>query len=271
MKLTSMRKFGIGSALLAGMFGIALLAHSQDPPAKDSKSLDELKTLAKGLNKMTAEERGRFVNDVTTFLKGKGNGLQKDDALLADRLCRDLLNSKLPTAEVRAICDEWGAFLSKSSNTDIAKIGSRMVGMSRRLDLTGREMVLTGKTMDGKEFDWTSYRGKVVLVDFWATWCIPCIAQIPGILKTHARYKDRGFEVVGVSVDHDRKALEKFLDARKLPWANIHDAQSEMSRYYGITGIPSTMLVGRDGKVIALGVHGEKLNQLLEKHLGPAK
>jgi thiol-disulfide isomerase/thioredoxin len=110
-----------------------------------------------------------------------------------------------------------------------------------------------------------------VLVDFWATWCGPCIAEIPNVLEQYEKYHDKGFEVVGVSLDQDREALEKFVAEQKIPWPILFEKpegegwQHPLATFYGITGIPTVVLIGRDGKVITLDARGEKLGDRLDE------
>src|SRR6185436_18175660 len=105
---------------------------------------------------------------------------------------------------------------------------------------------VTGKTVGGEHFDWKKYRRKVVLVDFWATWCGPCLGELPNIRKMHEAYKDRGFEVVAISIDSKRDALESFLEKRKLPWLCLHEkdatGKQPMAIQYGVFAIPLAIL-----------------------------
>ncbi len=124
--------------------------------------------------------------------------------------------------------------------------------------------------MDGKKFDWSQYKGKVVLVDFWATWCGPCREEIPNMKANYEKYHAQGFDIVGISVDEDRAKLEKFLKTEKIPWTTINEkpddeGNSPMVDYYGIMGFPTTMLVDREGKVVELEARGEDLGKELAK------
>ena len=214
-----------------------------------------------------------FYLDVVAHLKSAKVASQQDLALAYTfgQLAEQIGNVDLAKEAYR----EFGKVFSTSDDETLAGYGAKMTGIARRLDLPGKEMKIEGQTVSGEPFDWKSYRGKVVLVDYWATWCRPCIQELPNVKENYTKYHDKGFEVVGISLDSDPARLQSFLTEREIPWACLFEEGAgwnhPMAEYYGVMGIPATMLLDREGKVVSMGIRGGELGRQLAKLLGPAE
>ena len=116
-----------------------------------------------------------------------------------------------------------------------------------------------------------SLEGKVVLIDCWATWCGPCLAEVPNMLEQYGKYHEKGFEIIGYSCDTNLEALLKFVIKENPPWiigSTVLSGKQELKNYlnyYGVSGIPTMILIGRDGKVLSTNARGTTLNKLLEE------
>jgi peroxiredoxin len=128
----------------------------------------------------------------------------------------------------------------------------------------------TQNDVNGNPVSLSDYKGKYVLVEFWASWCAPCRAESPNLIKQYAAFKDKGFEILGVSVDSDKAKWMEAIQKDGLTWTQVSDLkgwESEARKVYGISGVPANFLVDPNGKIIGAHLVGEKLNKKLEELL----
>ena len=113
------------------------------------------------------------------------------------------------------------------------------------------------------------HKGKVIYLDFWASWCKPCMAEVPNVKKQYEKFKSKGFEVFGVSLDHEKNKWLGAISENKMDWIHGCDVQpngnSAAARSYNVSSIPFTLLVDTSGKIIAKNLRGETLTAELEK------
>jgi peroxiredoxin len=141
--------------------------------------------------------------------------------------------------------------------TRAAELAKRAAEHERELNSAiGKPLVVAGRTNEGKDFSTADLKGKVILVDFWASWCGPCKAQLPKLQQIYADYHPKGLEIVGISNDYDPDALNSFLDRNPLPWPQLFDPQAAantefnpVSKQLHVLGIPQTFVIDRSGVV----------------------
>ncbi len=228
----------------------------------------------------------RFVNMERRLLEAQGLEEAQSLALL-DELKTYLAKEKLSNRQLRMamrtveiirslgkqkqepLFEQLGLLYAKSSDLDLKKFGLRLgkppeVNVDR---LAGQLLQLSGTTTSGDKFEWAAYRGDVVIVDFWATWCGPCIREIPGLLDLYEKHAGDGLEIVGVSLDANEQQLKAFLASNGIQWVTIAgDEAQQVAERYGVRAIPTAFLIGRDGKIID---RSHRIEDLLE-HLGAA-
>jgi len=236
-----------------------------DPAGKEAKEA-AFKQKLENYAKLAPNEQKQIVLDLTKSLQDKGADLSMTDARTAYQLATAMQSADPEAA--RQTLSSFVKIFEGASNKQVAGVSRAFADSLKKLEMIGKEIEIAGKTTDGKDFNLKDLKGKVVLVDFWATWCGPCVAEIPNIIEAHKKYNDKGFEVIGVSLDRANDDIIKFVEARKLPWKsiNIEDSQ-KLADKYGINSIPAPILVGRDGRVVSLSARGPELERLLDRLL----
>ncbi|MGN5954357.1 redoxin domain-containing protein [Sphingobacterium lactis] len=157
------------------------------------------------------------------------------------------------------------------------KVRSSYIGKRLASLLKGQSLVVGEKAIDftlsnpeGKTVNLSDFRGKYVLIDFWASWCVPCRAENPNLIKAYDAYKSKNFEIIGVSLDNQKNDWVNAIEADKINWVQVSDLKgwnSAVAQEYGIRAIPDNVLIDPNGVIIAKNLRGDNLHTVLEKHI----
>ena len=195
---------------------------------------------------------------------------------------RELVDEVLKLTEVAPTIEQY--YATGRTNTNEAFVNAWKSGekairgmhhkkaleLKQQLERIGQPLPLRFTALDGTKVDLEQYRGKVVLLDFWATWCPPCVAGLPRVKSVWEKLHKEGFEVIGMSYDEERKELENFLKKTVLPWPQFFDPagrEAPLIKSLGQPGPPAYWLIGRDGLVVDLNAHDnleKKVRRLLD-------
>ena len=181
-----------------------------------------------------------------------------------------LANANEFSMEEKKAREQYGKLVNGFAATDA---GKKAAGALRRLDLAGTPLVIKGTGLQSESIDTSQFRGKPVLIVFWASWAGPVKADLPDLTKVYDRYHGRGLQVVGVNLDNERSELDEFLKQNKLAWPQIFEGggmDSRLAIEFGIISLPTMFLVDGDGKAVNVYVRTSDVEKQLEKLL-PSK
>ena len=153
-------------------------------------------------------------------------------------------------------------------NTPQGRDYGSMVAALKNIGIGQSAPIFSQNTPEGKKVSLADYRGKYVLVDFWASWCGPCRAENPAVTKVYNEYKGRNFDILGVSLDNEKSRAKwvKAIGDDHLAWTQVSDLkgfENAAAQRYAVRSIPQNFLVGPDGKIVAVNLHGAELGATL--------
>ncbi|MBS0028566.1 redoxin domain-containing protein [Chitinophaga sp. 22321] len=168
---------------------------------------------------------------------------------------------------------DYGTVAPLFNNLSVANRNSKTgVEFAKRLDIAKLTAIgamapgFTQNDVSGHPVNLSDFNGRYVLIDFWASWCGPCRGENPNVVKAYQQFKDKGFTILGISLDQDKEAWVKAIEADKLAWTQVSDLKfwkNAVALQYGIRSIPANLLLDKNGKIIARDLRGEALEKKL--------
>jgi thiol-disulfide isomerase/thioredoxin len=266
MAATQLQQFGgtpVDAAAHRKEVASILESPEASPAAKSEAAYLQVQLLAQVADADKPETLQPVQKAITTFLGKYADSKRAPE--IASMQVALLSVSNSPDAE--AILKK----LSQSKNESVADLAKNAIEQRERMaNLKTKPIELTFKATNGKAVDLAKLRGKVVLLDFWASWCGPCLAEMPNVVDAYKKLHKKGFEIVGISLDEDKAAMEAALKKLGMTWPQYFDGQgwqNKISRSFGINSIPAAWLFDKKGMLRQTGVQGEELSAAVEKLL----
>jgi len=218
------------------------------------------------------DQRSQVVDDFIADMKT--GDISPDQVFLFYRFV-DMLSDTPDSALATRMIDQVLPRLKEVTDPQAELIVAEIECIGRRINLPGNKIDIEGTYLNGKPIDWESYRGKVVLLDFWATDCGFCLAEVPNLLENYRLFHDKGFEILGISMDTQRAPVEHYMEESGIPWQTLFQENSSargwdhpVASKYAISAIPRLILVDQEGKVVSMNARGRKLTAELQRLLG---
>jgi len=248
--------------------------------SEDAKLLQEYQALQEQLSQqaqalqqkyMSAEDKAAVEAEYEAFLEDTFTKLKDFTRNAGTSLVAVLALSQIDMNEELAFVDEISAKLAEVyPDNEMVKGFRERVQAVERTAVGSEAPDIELENPEGEVVSLSSLKGKYVLIDFWASWCQPCRAENPNVVRIYNEYKDKGFEIFGVSLDRNKPDWVEAIKQDNLEWVHVSDLKfwnSEVVPRYNIEGIPMTYLLDKEGKIIAKNLRGKALEDKLREVL----
>jgi peroxiredoxin len=261
----------LGAALL--LVNLAALAEQTNDVSAELKTLvDKVRDKLHGQSKTEADLAGELKEFDDLLAKHKD---EKTDAVAQVLLMKAMLYAEVLDNPQKAI-ESFEQLKTDFPNTQSGKNAGEMIEnvkkqaegkkIQRSLVKGAKFPDFDEKDVAGKHVSIGDYKGKVVLIDFWATWCGPCVGELPNVVKAYEKHHEKGFEIIGVSLDQNQAKLTNFTKENKVTWQQFFDGKgwgNKLAVKYGVQSIPATFLLDREGKIIERDLRGDALEDAI--------
>ena len=266
MTATQLQNFGgapVDAAVSLKEVETVLAAPDASPSAKSEAAYLHVQFLGQSADTDKPETIARLQKGVSSYL----------DAYPDSKRAPEIAGMQMQLIRLGGVADADAILkkLAASKNEEIAAMAKGAIGQAEKMaGLKTKPLDLKFTAADGKEFDIAKLRGKVVLIDFWASWCGPCIGEMPNVVATYKKLHEKGFEIVGISLDQEKEAMEGALKKQGMTWTQYFDGQgwqNKISTAYGVESIPAAWLLDKKGMLRETDLRGEDLGKGVEKLL----
>ena len=250
-----------------------LLTDMNNAIAQEMFSMLAISFMGKGRD-VNAPENKQLADSITTiYTTAKAHTKQVLDSIIGHYpdsyvsgiILRDIYSKELSADEMQARYD------ALSQRVKASNIGKDLAGVIKSMRAVGLGSMAPDFTLndpDGHPVKLSSLRGKCVLIDFWASWCGPCLREAPNVKRVYDKYHDKGFEVLSVSIDEDKEAWVNAIQKHQLTWLHVSSLkgwQCPVARLYQVSGVPAMFLLDRDGRIVSTNARGEALETEVAK------
>lgn len=176
----------------------------------------------------------------------------------------DTGREKVRTAIINFLALAMAQVANVPASTDAQMISPELLARIT----TNTPLELKATAVDGSQIDLEKLRGKVVLLDFWATWCGPCVQEAPKVVATYNKLHDKGFEIIGISLDQNKESVSRFTKKLGMTWPQYFDGDKQVSSRFGIEAIPTMWLIDKEGHIASVEARDDlsgKAEKLLAK------
>ena len=245
---------------------------SSDPVRQSEGKSIQLSAQWMGMSKADSAGAGKVADEVEKLDRANPNDSRL--TVMTMNMAQSAPTAELQSRMLKLVLDVMTDPYAKRVKSQIAAQQKRQEETeAKQSAMMNKPFTLTGKTVDGKDFTSADWKGKVVLVDFWATWCGPCKAGLPHVKEIYSQYHDKGLEIVGVSNDFKAEDLEVFTPKNNMPWPQLFDADAASKHSWnpislnnGVEGIPCMFLIDKKGVLRSVTARAE-MDDLIPKLL----
>ncbi len=257
---------GMQTAIRDASMQLMTVLQDKNLPRYKQAQLDSMSASLSLATFFGEDARAKVVEQLKQMLKERET-LSMEDVQMATLAAANLeLNPNKQDA--RDIYELLDNLLTKDKREEMQSLRIHLQSSLRRIDLLGSKFEIEHKDIRNKVIKTEDFAGKFVVVDFFASWCQPCLSEVPRLKKYAAKYKDKGLEVLAISLDETREGLDKYLTGAELPWTVIHDNAAEplerLQLKFGVAALPTVLLLNKEGTVVSLEARGAELDRLME-------